>query len=354
VASSGKTRVLVVDDSALMRRVICNLLEDDKGIEVVGTAKDGLDAIKKIEELKPEVVTLDVQMPKLDGLQTLGYIMAECPVPCVMLSAYTPKGADITLRALEYGATDFVLKPSGAISLNLDHVQEELVQKVKVARGIDLRRLPFIHNESALDPKRIAVEGRQSRRARRAGVVIGCSTGGPRALSQVLPGLPADFPVPVLVAQHMSAGFTRSLAARLDRESAITVKEAEDGEDLNTGTVYLAPGDWHMEVIAAGTGARISLNQKPPVLGVRPSVDMLFTSAAAAFGSECLGVILTGMGHDGAKGVRALKEARGSILAQDEASSVVFGMPRAARDTGLVDEVVALQGIAQAIKERRP
>ena len=357
---SGKTRVLVVDDSALMRRVICNLLEEDPDLQVVGTAVDGYDAIHKIGELSPDVVTLDLEMPRLDGLQTLGYLMSERPIPCIMLSAYTVSGAEATLKALEYGAADFVQKPSGAISLNLDRVREELIEKVKIARYIDLKRLPF---RDGVTPVLQAPSGAQAAaaapaatKAAGAGVIknlvaVGCSTGGPRALAELVPGLPKGLKAPVLIVQHMSAGFTKSLAERLDKDSEIHVKEAEEGEILQPGTCYLAPGDWHMEVERKGFGGLIRLNQRPPILGVRPSVDQLFLSVAEAFGDKAVGVLLTGMGRDGTKGMKAMKLKKSRTLAQDEASSVVYGMPRSAFNAGIVDRVVALKDMAGAIVE---
>lgn len=348
--AKDKVRVLIVDDSALMRRVIWGLLEEDPEIQVVGSAVDGVDAIEKIPALKPDVVTLDVEMPRLDGLQTLGYLMSEHPVPCIMLSAYTPRGAETTLKALDFGATDFVQKPSGAISLNLERVKEELLAKIKVANGIDLKRLAYRSPviTAPLPVKAKPVHDRGSVAA------IGTSTGGPRALQALLPALPRDFPGPILVVQHMSAGFTRSLAERLDRESQIRVKEAEDGEALEAGTAYLAPGDWHMQVERVGGQVRVKLDQRPPVLGVRPCVDNLFASVAEVYGPKALGVILTGMGRDGAKGLKAMKARGAATLAQDEASSVVYGMPRAAFAAGCVDKVLALSDMAGAIVEHLP
>jgi two-component system chemotaxis response regulator CheB len=362
LASDGRIKVLVVDDSALMRRVIWGLLEQDPDIQVVGSAVDGQDAIERVHQLKPDVLTLDVEMPRLDGLQTLGYLMSESPVPCVMLSAYTPRGAETTLKALDYGATDFVLKPSGVISLDLERVKEELLAKIKVAKTIDLKRLPFRPSRPAEGPAGTSGQapnaGQAPKRAPvkdRGGVVaIGTSTGGPRALAALLPALPADLPGPVLVVQHMSAGFTQTLAARLDRDCAIHVKEAEQGELLEAGTVYLAPGDWHMEVKREPAGVRVKLDQRPPVLGVRPCVDLLFNSVAEAYGPKALGVVLTGMGRDGAKGLKAMKAMKARTLAQDEASSVVYGMPRAAYASGAVDKVLGLADMAKAIVELMP
>jgi two-component system chemotaxis response regulator CheB len=354
---TGKIRVLVVDDSALMRRVICNLLEEDPDLQVVGTAVDGYDAIHKVQELSPDVLTLDLEMPRLDGLQTLGYLMSERPTPCIMLSAYTPSGAETTLKALEYGAADFVQKPSGAISLNLERVREELIDKVKIARHIDLKRLPFRDGVSPLGSRDYAakpVPPAPVSSITKGIIAIGCSTGGPRALAELVPSFPRDLSMPVVIVQHMSGGFTKSLAERLDKDSLIRVKEAEEGEPLLPGHAYLAPGDWHLEVERKGLGALARLNQRPPVQGVRPSVDLLFLSVAEAFGDKGIGVILTGMGRDGTKGMKAMKLKKAKTLAQDEASSVVYGMPRSAYVAGVVDRVVGLKDMVGAILEAMP
>jgi two-component system chemotaxis response regulator CheB len=357
-AGLKRVRVLVVDDSALMRRVIWGLLEQDPGILVVGSAVDGLDAVEKVRELNPDVVTLDVEMPRLDGLQTLGYLMSEHPVACVMLSAYTPRGADTTLRALDYGAVDFVQKPSGALSLDMERVRDELLAKVKVASAIDLKRLPFRPGLPPLSGLLAAPPARAAKAVRGADhggiVAIGTSTGGPRALSVVIPGLPKDLAAPVVVVQHMSAGFTRSLAGRLDRESSVRVKEAEAGETLEAGVVYLAPGDWHLSVEGPAGRARACLDQKPPLLGVRPCVDVLFQSVADVYGSSAVGVVLTGMGRDGVKGLRAMKARHAKVIAQDEDSCVVYGMPRAAVQSGCVDRIVPLDKVASAVVEMLP
>ena len=348
----------MVDDSALMRRVICNLLEEDPGLQVVGTAVDGFDAIQKVLELSPDVVTLDLEMPRLDGLQTLGYLMSEHPLPCIMLSAYTPSGAETTLKALEYGAADFVQKPSGAISLNLERVKEELIEKVKVARGIDLRRLSFRDGEPVSAAGAFKAPSSEAQRpistAVHGLIAIGCSTGGPRALAELVPALPRDLKYPAVIVQHMSGGFTKTLANRLDKDSMIRVKEAEEGEALLPGHAYLAPGDWHLEVERKGSKAFAHVNQRPPVLGVRPSVDLLFLSVAEAFADKAVGVLLTGMGRDGTRGMKAMKLKKARTLAQDEASCVVYGMPHAAFVAGVVDKVLPLKDMAKAIVESLP
>jgi two-component system chemotaxis response regulator CheB len=343
-----RIRVLVVDDSALMRRVVWGLLEQDPELLVVGSAVDGIDAVAKVHQLKPDVVTLDVEMPRMDGLQVLGYLMSEAPVACVMLSAYTPRGAETTLKALDYGAADFVQKPSGTISLNLERVQEELIAKVKTAAGIDLKRLSFHSRpEEPKAPEKAAEEPRDN-----GGIVAICSsTGGPRALAEVLAGLPGNLACPVAVVQHMSPGFTRSLAERLDKECRLRVQEAAQGDRLMPGRIWLAPGDFHMTLERRGGDVVVALDRRPPQLGVRPCADLLFQSVAEAFGAKAVAVVLTGMGRDGAKGVKAIKARGGRVISQDEATSVVYGMPRAAFATGCVDKVAPLGAVAASIVE---
>lgn len=340
-----RVRALVVDDSAFMRKLITRILSDG-GVEVAGTARDGAEAVKRAVELKPDVVTLDVEMPRMGGLEALQAIMREQPTPCIMLSAFTPRGADATLKALEAGAFDFVQKPSGSISLDLEKVGEELLAKIHAAHRVNLQLLALRTSPAAapalLEPRAAAPGVGQV-------VLIAASTGGPRALAELIPALPGGLPAAVLVVQHMSAGFTKSLAARLDGASALGVREAQEGDLLAHGQALLAPGDWHMTLKASPEGWRVALDQRPPQQGVRPAADPLFISAAKAFGPRCLAVVMTGMGQDGTKGLRAVKAAGGSSLAQDEASCVVFGMPRHAIEAGLADKVVPLSGLAGAI-----
>jgi len=343
--TSRPIRVLVVDDSAFMRKTISTILNEAEDLEVVATARDGLDAVKKVTDYKPDVITLDIEMPRLEGLQTLGYIMSECPTPVVMLSAYTDNGAEATMKALEYGAVDFVCKPSGPISLDLEKVAQELVSKVRLAAQVDVSRLQFMELER-MEKSRVThrpfIEGRQL-------VVIASSTGGPRALYDIIPRLPADLPAAVLVVQHMSPGFTHSLAERMDRISELKVKEAQGGDEVLAGHVYFAPGNYHMIVDGEGDRELIRLHQGPPRNSVRPSADVTLEAAAKLYGGNCLAVVLTGMGHDGTAGVRLVKQAGGRILAQDEATSVVFGMPKSAIEAGVVDIVLPLDAFAEQI-----
>ncbi|MCD6362613.1 MAG: chemotaxis response regulator protein-glutamate methylesterase [Synergistetes bacterium] len=341
-----KIRVLVVDDSALMRRVISDMLNENPEIEVIGTARDGYDAIRKIMELKPDVVTLDLEMPRLDGLNTLGYIMSETPLPVIMLSSYTREGAEATLKALDYGAFDFVPKPSGPISLDIRKIKEELIKKIKAAYRADLSRLKFLLPRKEKKVKRV-----EKPAPTEVGVVvaIGSSTGGPRALQEVIPKLPSDIRASILVVQHMPPGFTKSLAERLESLSSISVKEAVEGDLLREGLALIAPGDYHMIVSRSRYEVKIRLNQDPPVWGVRPSVDVMMLSVAEIFRGKTVGVILTGMGRDGARGMKKIKEYGGITIAEDKSTCVVFGMPKVAIDEGAADIVVPVDRIAEEI-----
>jgi two-component system chemotaxis response regulator CheB len=344
--SSERPTVLVVDDSAFMRRVISDLLERSGEFRVVGTARNGHDALKQIYALEPQLVTLDVDMPELDGIQTLGYIMSETPRPVVMLSAATTQsGHDVTLRALELGAVDFVRKPSGPISLDLPKIAGTLLGALRAAAQANLGGLRMVAPRPSTEaPLAPAVTG-----ARRA-IAIACSTGGPRALAAVVPLLPRTLDAAVLVVQHMPAGFTRSLAQRLDTVSPLVVTEAIDGEMVLHGRVYVAPGGRHMRIASNEAGCPvIRLDDEPPVWGVRPAADPLFRSASAFFRDALVGVVLTGMGRDGAEGLRAIRVAGGRGIVQDRASSTIFGMPHAAQQLAGADRVAALDDVAGAI-----
>lgn len=345
-----RIRALVVDDSAFMRKLISRILGEG-GVEVVGAARDGAEAVKMVLELKPDVVTLDVEMPRMGGLEALQAIMRGRPTPCIMLSAFTPRGADATLKALEAGAFDFVQKPSGSISLDLEKVGAELLAKIRAAHRVNLELLALKAAPAPPAPAVAAAEpaALQPSSAVREVVLIAASTGGPRALAELIPALPGGLSAAVLVVQHMSAGFTKSLAARLDGASALGVREAQEGDLLANGQALLAPGDWHMTLKASPEGWRVALDQRPQQQGVRPAADPLFISAAKAFGPHCLAVVMTGMGRDGTKGLKAVKAAGGRSLAQDEASCVVYGMPRHAIEAGLADAVLPLSGLAGAI-----
>ncbi|MFH1950161.1 MAG: chemotaxis response regulator protein-glutamate methylesterase [Pseudomonadota bacterium] len=350
---TDKIRVLVADDSALMRVRISEMLNADPEIEVIATARDGMDALEKIMKIRPDVVTLDVEMPRLDGLNTLGYIMSEIPTPVVMVSAYTQRGAEAAFRSLEYGAVDFVPKPSGTISRDIGRIREDLIAKVKIAAKVDLGKLEFI-SPRGIEKKRWAGKPGSMVSGKKI-VAIGASTGGPRALANLLPKLPPDIAAGVLVVQHMPAGFTRSLADRLDSECLIAVKEAREGDIIEAGQALIAPGDYHMTVEKGGVDKReaetVSLNHGPPLHGVRPSVDIMMQSAARVYGSNVVGVILTGMGSDGVEGMKRIKKFDGRTLAEHESTCVVYGMPKSAIQEGVVDKVVPLSKMADAIMD---
>lgn len=333
-------RVLVVDDSAFFRRLIGEVLAKDPDLRVAGVARDGQDAVAKVKALRPDVVTLDVNMPEMNGLEALRRIMAESPTPVVMLSSLTTEGAEETLQALQEGAVDFLCKPAATQAAG-GSWQDEIVLKVKVAARANLRR------PGTPAPVRRVLPPPASRLMAGARVVaIGTSTGGPKALQEVIPRLPGNLPVGVLVVQHMPAGFTRTLAQRLDAASPLRVKEAEQGETIRPGTVYIAPGDYHLRV--AGRG-ELQLGQDPPIASLRPSVDALFESVAEVYGPGVVAAVLTGMGSDGTRGAHRIKRAGGWVVAEDQSTCVVYGMPRSVIEEGYADRVVPLHEVADEL-----
>ena len=334
-------KVLVIDDSALIRRLLTDILSADPAIEVVGTAPDPIIARERIRALQPDVLTLDIEMPKMDGLTFLERLMALRPMPVLVVSTLTQKNTDAALRALELGAVDYVPKPLADISAGMQALGEELVAKVKAAARARPRA------RSAAAPKAaLAVDPRLSTVGRI--VAIGASTGGVEALQLVLTQLPATAPA-VLVTQHMPAGFTASFAKRLDGQCAVTVQEATDGRRVLPGHVYIAPGARHMELVRSGAHYECRLHDGPLVSGHRPSVDVLFHSVAAAAGRAAMGVILTGMGRDGAAGLLEMRRTGARTLGQTEASCVVYGMPKAAMQAGAVEAEFPLERIAEEI-----
>ena len=352
--------VLVVDDSPLMRRIITSLLESDPRIRVVSTAADGYEAIEKVEAIRPDVVTLDIEMPRLNGLEALRQIMQRTPTPVVMLSGV--KNATAAVRALELGAIEFVAKPSGTISIDLYKVRDELVNKVKLATLVNLDRVmtktgplvPLATVPRRSPPSSPPLGGKEGGAWMLA---IGASTGGPQALNKLLRRLPADLPARVLIVQHMPAGFTASFAKRLDQRSPLHVEEARDGQEVTTGSAYVAPGGIHMLVTGERCQPTIRLQNTPKVNSVRPSADVLMASVARLSGPCSMGVVLTGMGSDGAEGLAQIKAAGGLTLAQDRESSTIFGMPKAAIERGVVDGVLSLskmpRAIVTAVQERK-
>jgi len=340
---SKPVRVLVVDDSGFMRLTIARCLERDSGIVVVGRAVDGLDALDKVKALKPDVVTLDVEMPRMDGLTALKRIMAECSTPVVMLSSLTKRGAGTTIRALMRGAVDFVAKPSAGRDIR--EVMTDLIAKVKIAAGVRLARLP---EPVAAPSAPVTKLGPRKFHKGDPLIIIGASTGGPSAVREVLSSLPANLPAAVAVVQHMPAGFTRSLAERLNEQSPLNVQEVVDGDHLACGMALVAQGDFHMRLRACG---RVKLDHGPRQNHVRPAVDVTMETAARLYGSDVIGVVLTGMGHDGRAGTREIKAAGGMVIVQDESTCVVYGMPRSVVEAGMADRVVPLQEVASTLVE---
>ena len=335
-------RVLIVDDSALIRQLLSSMLSSDPEIEVVGTAGDPLIARDRIKSLNPDVITLDVEMPNMDGITFLRKIMTLRPMPVIMVSTLTQAGADITLEALEIGAVDFIAKPSNDTTHGLAALTAELQAKVKAAARTRVGARPLT-TVSASAPKRV-----RSARIRDKIVAIGASTGGVEALKVVLMHLPADCP-PILITQHMPPRFTAAFAQRLNRECAMTVSEAVHGDVIEAGHVYIAPGSHHLEIARHGVEYRCALNDGPPVTGHRPSVDVLFRSMARTVGRSAVGVILTGMGKDGAEGLLEMRNAGAKTVGQDEASSLIYGMPHVAFERGGVMRQCSLVNVADAI-----
>lgn len=326
--------ILIVDDSAFMRNIIIKMLAENKEFNILGTARDGYDALAKIVELKPDVVTLDIEMPGMGGINVLRRIMATSPVPVIMVSSHTQRGSVSTQEALSMGAVDFVAKPS--LNQDIRSIQEELAKKIMIAAKVNLKSLSVAQKEKLSFPS-------IKKFSQCMLVAIGASTGGPRALEKVLKCLPATFSVPIVITQHMPAGFTKAFADRLNGLCSIKVKEAQVGDRLQRGCAYIAPGGFHLEVTPGGL---LALNQNPPVEHVRPSVDVMLKSAINVYGGNIIGVILTGMGKDGAASMLALKERGGKTIVQDEQTAVIFSMPNAVIKLNAADTVAPIQDIA--------
>lgn len=347
----SKIRVLIVDDSALMRQVLAELLSKDPDIEVVGSAPDPFIAREKIKTLNPDVLTLDVEMPKMDGLTFLEKLMAGHPLPVVMVSSLTEAGCQTTLRALELGAVDFITKPKIDLRQGMEDLAQDLIEKVKAAAVAQVKREPSDMRREAkpLTPYPSPLTSPNAMpKTTDTVIAIGASTGGTEALRQVLEALPPNTP-PVIITQHMPERFTRTFADRLNGLCRISVKEAEDGDSVLPGHALIAPGNYHLTLTRSGARYTVKINQEPPVNRHRPSVDVMFSSVAHHAGGNSVGVILTGMGGDGAKELLAMKQAGAYTIAQDEASCVVFGMPKEAIKLGAVDKVLPLGDIPAAI-----
>ena len=393
-------RVLIADDSAFMRKVLSDLFVKQADFEVVGTAMNGKDAITKVKKLKPDLLTMDVNMPVMDGLNALAVIMEESPIPVIMISSLTHEGTEATIRALSLGAIDFISKTGGSIS-RIDTIEDEILTKCRNAAKANVHKivssvakiptpiaparpvikhveLPIRHGYKPPETKTIVTSSKPGKAALftkpvnpllrqkqhklvpksvtpaasvnpgKKLVAIGTSTGGPQALQNVITRLPADLPCGVVVVQHMPPGFTKALADRLNNISKVIVKEAEDDDVIKAGHVYIAPGSYHMRIKDEGALRRIKLGQDPPVGNHRPAVNVMYDSVAS-LGSKLVAVIMTGMGCDGLEGMKKIKAAGGFSIAQDEATCVVYGMPKAVVDAGLADEICPIQDIARAI-----
>ncbi len=361
MATPNKIRMLIVDDSAFMRKAIQMMVADDPNIEIVGQATNGKDAIERVLELRPDLVTMDIEMPQMDGLAALRQIMEKQPTPVIMVSSLTSEGAKVTFDALDLGAVDFIPKQSSFVSLDIVKIKADLVAKI---HQIHLRRRTLMaqyalrrgrkagqgvgRRASASDPPP-PITARPKRNKLVKIVAIGTSTGGPPALQRVLTALPKNFPVGIVVVQHMPATFTKSLADRLNGLAQISVKEAEEGEKIEAGTAYIARGDRHLVVRKNFSQAICTLAELPDDLLHRPSVDVLMKSVAQSFGNLGLGVIMTGMGQDGLIGLKEMKAKGADIIAEDEQSCVVYGMPRAVVEAGIADIVSPLDQIPSEI-----
>jgi two-component system chemotaxis response regulator CheB len=343
---TAPVRVLVVDDSALMRKLIPQILSTDMSIEVVGTAMDGNFGLKKMEELRPQVVTLDLEMPGMNGIDMLKEIMRRQRVPVIVVSSHSKEGASVTFKALSLGAFDFVAKPAD-VSSRMPEIAQELISKIKAAansRGAGIKTMPSLEmqrnqEKASADPKNSPSKV----------VAIGISTGGPQALQYLLPQLPADFPGTILVVQHMPENFTEMFARRLDEVCAIRVKEAQSGDILQAGRALICPGNRHLKAKRMPLGDVVVLADDEKVNGHRPSADVLFRSVAEEFGNKVVGLLMTGMGDDGAEGLGAVKQAGGVTIAQSEDSCVVYGMPKAAIERGYASRVVSLDGMVNIL-----
>jgi len=343
------TRILVVDDSVVIRKLLSDVLSADRSLEVVGVASDGRIALAKIPLLKPDLITLDIEMPVMNGLETLAAIRKlYAKLPVIMFSTLTEQGAAATLEALALGASDYATKPSntGSSAVAIERIRGELIPKIKALCGV------VTWTVAPLVRPTPAVKVRTALNSRVEIVAIGASTGGPNALAKVLPLIPKDFPVPIVVVQHMPPIFTRLLAERLANHSAIGVQEGAAGTELRAGQAWIAPGNFHMTVKRAGLRWSLELNQDAPENSCRPAVDVLFRSVAAAYGANTLGVVMTGMGSDGVLGAKHIREAGGEVIIQDEASAVVWGMPGLVHAAGQADGIYPVDDLAREITRR--
>lgn len=348
-----RVKVLIIDDSAFMRRLVSDMLSNDANIEIVDTARNGKEGLEKAIALKPDIITLDIEMPVMNGIETLAELIKLTPVPkVIMLSSLTYEGGEDTIKALELGALDFITKPTTSIiNYDVEHIRDELNKKINLIGKSRIKLAPQIQIiEKASIIKKAPVLSSMSGGRLKYIIAIGTSTGGPRALQEVLPKLPEDIPAAILVVQHMPPGFTKSLSERLNSLSRINVKEAEEGDILQPGWAYIAPGDYHMIINKyANDGYRILTNKEPPVTGHRPSVNVMMSSVAESGHKNIIAVMMTGMGNDGSDGILKIKKNGGKTIAQDESTCVVYGMPKSAVKIGAIDTITPLNNITAEI-----
>jgi len=346
-----KIKVLIIDDSAFMRKSLSILLSSDSNIEIIGTAKDGKEGYEFAKKLRPDIITLDVEMPVMNGLTSLKLIMKNAPTSVIMVSSITTEGAESTLKAFEYGAVDFISKEQSFVSVNITNIKDELIRKIKSI--VYQKWNTALKQKSPLSKTSAGIVSPASRgilpKIGYNAIALGVSTGGPISLQKVIPLLSENLNVPIFIVQHMPPKFTKSLADRLNGMSRLTVKEAEQGDLVNKNTVYIAPGGKHLNFAKMGSNVKIFLTDEPNTSLHRPSVDVMFHSAISIFGRKMLGVIMTGMGKDGLEGIAELKKLGGNCLAQNEHSCVVYGMPKAVVDAGYADIIVPLDQIANKI-----
>ncbi|WP_077367494.1 protein-glutamate methylesterase/protein-glutamine glutaminase [Anaerosalibacter sp. Marseille-P3206] len=345
-------KVLIVDDSALIRTIIKDIIEEDNEIKVIGIARNGKEALEKIPKLNPDVITLDVEMPIMDGITTLKEINKRYSIPVIMLSSLTTKGAEMTLKALEIGAVDFIPKPKNVFDIGSNSVRKDLIEKIKVVSKLKSIKKDIEFTETKKTKNKTIVTAKSYGKEYESIVAIGTSTGGPRALQQLIPKIPPNINATIVIVQHMPPGFTKSLANRLDTLSEVNVKEGEDGEILKRGYCYIAPGDFHMTVVETNRELKIKLDKNPPVSGLRPTVDALMESVSRLIHVKKIAAILTGMGSDGTIGINEIKKNNGFTIAEDESTCVVYGMPKSAIKSGAIDVVLPIDKIADEIINR--
>ncbi|MBI9073625.1 MAG: chemotaxis response regulator protein-glutamate methylesterase [Melioribacteraceae bacterium] len=346
----SKVNILIVDDSAFMRKSLSIMLSSEPDFEIVGTAQNGLEGYELACKLKPDIVTLDIEMPVMDGLSALKKIMKDAPTSVIMVSSLTTEGADSTLKALELGAVDFISKEMSFVSINIKNIKEDLIKKIKAIhrQKVFKRTLTSLRSKQGAAPRQTG-KLRSLPRQNYSAIALGISTGGPLSLQKVIPKLKADINCPIFIVQHMPPKFTKSLSDRLDSMSKLKVKEAENNELVKKGVVYIAPGGFHMTLNKSGSGISIKIDENPASTLHRPSVNVMMNSVVSHYGKKTLGIIMTGMGKDGLEGIIKLKELGGYTIAQDEESCVVYGMPKAIVDAGMADVVVSLEKISETI-----